>query len=287
MSKVVICDHCGAKIRATRTRCPRCREPLVAASTAPGFDFNRAAPMALGLLAFAAVVTLYGFWRQTVETTEVQAAVASPTVVAPATSRPRPVAERAAPDTEIPFIEPNRAGGRAYEAGDYDRALALYQDAVKRHPRDAESWSNLGQVLVRLNRAEAAVGPLQRAVALNGERWAYHFNLARALGLMDRWPEAVEAYARAQRLYPDDYAIAHNFGLALRKKGDDAAAVEQFRRAIALDPGDPGFQFALAMSLDRLGRREDALAAYRKTLELDPAVPEAPQIRARIDTLLH
>jgi tetratricopeptide (TPR) repeat protein len=184
------------------------------------------------------------------------------------------------------FMEPSAAGSVAYGEGEYDRALALYQDAVRKNPDDAEAWSNIGQVLVRLNRAAEAVPNFERAIAILPSRWAYHFNLARAHGLLNDWPKAIESYRAAQQLYPDDYAIAFNLGSALRKAGDHAGAVEQFKKAVSLDPQDPTFHLSLAMSYEALNREAEAVDAYRTTLELAPEAPEAPQIRAKIERLL-
>ena len=86
----------------------------------------------------------------------------------------------------------------AYAAGDFATALERYQAAVQKNPQDAESLSNLGQVLVRLNRTPEAIAYFDRAVAILPNRWAYQFNLARALGLLGRTDEAIAGYRRAQ-----------------------------------------------------------------------------------------
>lgn len=288
---MIVCPACHSKIRAGHKRCPRCRFKFDAAPRRQRLSLSRFAPTALGLLLVAGVVAGIGLWRQVGGPVEAPLgpAPAMPLTPAQTASPPRDPAETSPPrsDSQIPFIEPNREGGLAYAGGDYARALTLYQEAVVRNPDDAESWSNLGQVLVRLERVEEAIPHFERAVALQGQRWAYHFNLARARGLQGQWPEAIDGYRQAQRLFPDDYATAFNLGLALRQAGDDVGAIEQFQRAIALDPQEPTFRLALAMSYERLGRKQEASAAYQQTLNLAPEAPEAPQIRARIERLLH
>jgi Flp pilus assembly protein TadD len=288
---VIVCPACNTKIRAGRSRCPRCRLKLDAAPRGSRINLNRAAPIALGLLGVAALAAGIGLWRQSGDAPVLSPAPSAAPQVTAAPTRAQlaaPAEASTAPGaSQIPFIEPNRQGGLAYEDGDYAGALALYQEAVERNPEDAESWSNLGQVLVRLDRVAEAIPHFERAIALQRQRWAYHFNLARARGLLGLWPEAIDGYREAQRLFPDDYATAFNLGLALRQVGDDAGAVEQFQRAIALDPDEPTFQLSLAMSYERLGRKQEATAAYQKTLELAPEAPEAAQIRARLERLLH
>jgi tetratricopeptide (TPR) repeat protein len=221
-----------------------------------------------------------------------------PTVAAPVTSpRHDPLASRrspgpaaaggpVAPGVEArPFLDASGRGAAAYGAGDYASALEQYTAAVARNPRDAESLSNLGQVLVRLNRAAEAIPYFERAIALIPSRWTYQFNLARAHGQTGNWPEAVAGYRRAQALFPDDYATAFNLGQALHRLGDEAAAVEAYLTAIRLEPNDPSFRMALGISYERLQKPADAVAAYREALRLAPDAPDADKVTARIAEL--
>jgi len=187
--------------------------------------------------------------------------------------------------TDRPFLDPDGRGAVAYGGGDYGAALAQYQAAVERNPRDAESLSNLGQVLVRLNRAEEALAYFQRALEIVPDRWSYQFNLARALGLVNRTAESIAAYRKAQQLFPDDYVTTFNLALTLHKSGDDAGAVEQYRKAIALQPDDASFRLALGNSLVGLDKRSEAAAAYEEYLRLSPSAPDADKVRARIAVL--
>src|SRR5205814_10493040 len=97
----------------------------------------------------------------------------------------KPAGAGAIPIEEIdrPFLDAPGRGAVAYTAGDYATALEQYQAAVARNPQDAESLSNLGQVLVRMNRAQEALPYFERALAILPDRWAYQFYLARELGL--------------------------------------------------------------------------------------------------------
>ena len=194
-------------------------------------------------------------------------------------------ASGSAPVARTKFMEPASAGSSAYRAGDYGGAVAQYREAVNRNPDDAEAQSNLGQVLVRMQQVEEALPHFDRAIALIPNRWAYHFNRARALGLLERWEEAVAGYRQAQQLYPQDYAIAFNLGQALQRAGDDAAAVEEFKRAAALDATDPSFQMAIGMAYERLKKPGEAAAAYTEALRLAPDAPDAERVRNRIAQL--
>ena len=124
-----------------------------------------------------------------------------------------------------------------------------------------------------------------RASELNGDRWAYVFNRARAAALLERWTESIEGYRRAQTLFPDDYVTTYNLALTLHKSGNEEAAVAEYQKAIALAPGDGGFRRALGISLEKLNRPADAAAAYTEYLKLSPNAPDADKVRERIAQL--
>jgi tetratricopeptide (TPR) repeat protein len=192
---------------------------------------------------------------------------------------------RATPDAERPFLDAAGKGTVAYTAGDYESSLARYEEAVRQNPQDAESLSNLGQVLVRMQRTAEAIPYFERATTLNPNRWAYRFNLARALGLLQRWDEAIAAYRQAQTLFPDDYATTFNLALTMHKKGDDAGAVAEYKKAIALNPGDASFRMALAISYEALHQKSEAAGQYVEYLRLSPLAADADKVRAKIAQL--
>ncbi len=288
------CRACGIRVRAERERCPQCGGalgPLSSGAPVPTARDRRATLAAVAiLLVLAAAVAL---WPRS-PAPERAVPVAASASALPASARREPAGPAATSprseagdtlDAEPRFLDESGAGAIAYRRGDYEAALAAFQEAVEENPDDAESLSNLGQVLVRLGRAAEAVPLFQRAIDRLPRRWAYHFNLARAYGELGQWKQAVAEYRVARELFPDDYVTEFNLARALHKLGDEEAAVEGYRRAIALAPQEPSFQLALGMSYERLGRREQAVEAYRAYLALAPESPEAERVKARIDWL--
>jgi len=289
--RAVVCSACGAKVRADRDRCPRCREPLaVAAPPDPAIAAARSRRLQQITAAIVGVFVLaIGILWLRRDPAPVDhsstAAVTDPLAARRVAAAPQAPAAARPPAEERTFFEPAAAGAVAYSAGDYEAALARFQAAVQQNPRDAESWSNLGQVLVRLNRLPEAISALQKANTIVPDRWAYQFNLARAQGLAGNWKDAIAGYRRAQALLPDDYATTFNLALACHKSGDDATAVAEYEKAIRLAPEDPSFRMALAISLEKLGKGREAAAAYGEYLRLAPAAPDADKVRTRIAEL--
>jgi Flp pilus assembly protein TadD len=293
VAQPIICANCGSKIRPGRERCPRCRAVIVATDPARAVAASRKLARIAGAVSAAFLLLLAVLWLTRGPAPSSSPAKAGPVPDPLSARRKGPnetaPAQAAAPlptlGRDRPFLDPAGAATAAYASGDYAASLAQFQAAIARNPQDADSLSNLGQVLIRLNRPADAIPYLQRAVAIAPDRWAYQFNLARALGLMGRMDESIQTYRRAQDLFPADYVTAFNLALALHKNGDEAGAVEQYQKAINLQPEDASFRKALGISYERLQKRAEAAAAYQEYLRLSPAAGDADKVRARIAEL--
>lgn len=292
MAQTVLCSSCGSKFAANRDRCPRCRASVARvdprAQAAQSKRLARAAGIVLGV--FGLIVA--GLWvtqasEPAPRTTTVKPVdpLAARRQAAAQPAEDAPSAARADDANGRAFLDPSMKGSAAYDSGDYGGALAHFEGAIKQNPNDAESLSNLGQVLVKLGRTAEAIPYLERATQLNPHRWAYQFNLARALGLLQKWNESVAAYRQAQSLFPDDYVTTFNLALALHKKGNDAGAVEEYRKAIALNPGEASFRMALAISYEALQQKSEAAGQYSEYLRLSPLAADAEKVRNKIAQL--
>ena len=290
MQQTTLCTQCGTKLAVSRDRCPKCRAFVVRLDkAAEAAQSRRFARVAAGIAStFVAIVAALWMTRGA----EPAAAVNNPgrppaDPLGARRAAASPVVNVPSPDetAEHAFLDSSAKGAVSYEAGDYASALSKFEEAVQQNPRDAESLSNLGQVLVRMQRVAEAVPYFERAAALNPDRWTYRFNLARALGLLQRWDESIASYRHAQVLFPDDYVTTFNLALAMHKKGDDAAAIEEYKKAIALNPSEASFRMALAISYEQLKKREEAAGQYAEYLRLSPLAADAEQVRARIAQL--
>ena len=290
MERWIQCTACGAKIRADRPACPRCRTKFVPTPERDPVAEAMTKPQARDLVGRRAGrcrarrgCRLGREGIRAAHDHDGQARRSACRATCAAQRRPPPSQRRHR--SKRPFLDEAGSGAAAYATGNYGSALEQFQAAVKKNPDDAESLSNLGQLLVRLGRTAEAIPYFERAIKIIPQRWAYRFNLARAQGLLGKWDDAIATYREAQQLFPNDYATTFNLALALHKKGDDAGAVAEYKKAIALDPNDASFRMALAISLEKLDRRSEAVAAYNDYLQLAPSAPDAEQVRARVAQL--
>jgi len=91
--------------------------------------------------------------------------------------------------------------GSAHEAlGQFDAALASFEQAIALDPKYLEAHFNRANVLQRLERPDAALAGYDRAIALKPDLAAAHFNRGRLLRRLQRRHEAIQSFDRAIRL---------------------------------------------------------------------------------------
>ena len=102
---------------------------------------------------------------------------------------------------------------------------------LKDDETDADALLELGISLSRRARWREAIEPLQRAIALDPNKAAAHYQLGEAYNQTDRLAEALEAYEAAAKLQPDNWRAMKGIGIVLDRMGQPEAATAAHRRA--------------------------------------------------------
>jgi tetratricopeptide (TPR) repeat protein len=137
-------------------------------------------------------------------------------------------------------------------------ALLCYQEASRLDPDNAGIRHSLGSVLERLHRLEDAVACYRQAVTLNPQADVSFNNMASALHALGRFPEAHEAYRQAIHFAPENTTYYRNFVQSKKLTADDPCfiAMEKLlRRAASLTPESQAeLHFAFGHALADLGQ---------------------------------
>ena len=136
----------------------------------------------------------------------------------------------------------DRAFGEISELqGDFDGAIAHYEAALAKDPKDATSHFRLGVALRRTRKFEEAAGELDKVAAVDKD-------------------------------YP---GLSLERGLLFEESGDVQKAIEQFNGALAKAPDDPDLELRVGAAYVAIGRADEALPMLHKVLEKRPASAEA------------
>ena len=129
---------------------------------------------------------------------------------------------------------------------------------------------NLGVVLEREGRAEAALEHYLAALRINPARVQVQNNVANLLANMGRREEALVHYREALRLDPEAPLPHENCGTVLVELGRYDEALEQYAEAARLAPEDPRPFYLIGKAWLKQNQSGKAVAAFRQGLRLDP-----------------
>lgn len=159
-----------------------------------------------------------------------------------------------------------------------EEARDAYRRSIAADPAYTQPLANLVVLELRAERFEAALGPLEQALALTPEDPRLHAFRGVALRNLGRLQESTDAFERAWDLEPDSGQLALDVSVARDLSGDRDAALAAAERAVELAPDLLTAHLNLARLL-AAGRTEEELirtpAAYRRALEMAPDIPPA------------
>ena len=155
-------------------------------------------------------------------------------------------------------------------SGDNESALASFRSAVQINPALVEALSNLGSLLIQLERPEEAVTPLQQAIHNRPDYAEAHHNLGLAYAALQDIELAETALGRAIELVPDYLNARNSRAMLYARTGKYQPALDDYAAIVALRPGDADAQFNAADMLAKLGRADAALAGFVRARNLRP-----------------
>lgn len=161
-----------------------------------------------------------------------------------------------------------------YKQGQFREAVVEFQKVVAEYPEHSDSWKYIGLSYYQLKEYQAAIEPLEKALALKRKENRLDPDLFRALGQSHL---ALNQYDRAlpyfETLTASQNNVAVNFhllGVAYANLNRPEEAAEAFRKAAKLDPKDTDTFYYLGVQQFRTGKLEEALVSLRSGLAADP-----------------
>jgi len=127
--------------------------------------------------------------------------------------------------------------GYSYEvAGNLEKALLLYKDALRQDPEFSPANGRIGLILLETKREDEAAIELTKAMKSHADP-LYNKGLARIFRSRKLNSLAVFHYLEAIKSFPADGSLFVGLAQAYQEAGDLPQAEEAYRRAIVLSPG--------------------------------------------------
>lgn len=141
------------------------------------------------------------------------------------------------------------ANRRGQEAGDYDLAIAEYNEAIRLKPDFVAPHANLGTIYVCRGEWKKAIAKFSEALQLKPDDFSFYYIRANIYYRIGDYDEALTDYSAAIRLAPHSAGAFINRGLTYDRQGNHDKAVADYNQAIRLTPNmaynDLARQFAI------------------------------------------
>jgi tetratricopeptide (TPR) repeat protein len=189
-------------------------------------------------------------------------------------------------NTKIKGLNEKLASARAAEqAGNWDQAVQIMQDAVAVDQSKGILYATLGDALTGAKKYPEAAEAYQKATALEPNKGEYHNNLGQAYLKANKVDEAIGEYTKAAEIDPANAATYYfNLGAVLTNKNKPDEANAAFDKCLAADPNKAdayywkGVNLVAKATVDKTGKMvapDGTSEALNKYLELKPDGPYA------------
>jgi tetratricopeptide (TPR) repeat protein len=182
------------------------------------------------------------------------------------------------------FDDAIAAARAAYEAGDYDRAIALNTEALEIHPSEDLVWLLLtrrGDCYLAKNEPDNALADYDKAARLGGLDSRNYITHALALRQKGQREEATKDFEAAIAIRPDDPLIYSSRAALFAEDGDLDKAQADYAKAVDLNPRNVSSRVSSAEIYVRQNENQKAITQATIALKIDSNSSHAYVTRAK------
>jgi tetratricopeptide (TPR) repeat protein len=161
-------------------------------------------------------------------------------------------------------------GFRYRDKGDYDRAIADYDQAIRINPKQASAYTNRAAAYNFKGAYDRAIVDLDEAIRIDPKLAGAYNNRGFSYIKKGEYDRAIADLDQALKLSPSMFNAYSHRGYAFGRKGDFAHAMADLTKALALNPIYPEAYTNRAAIHELHGDIDRAIADADEALRLDP-----------------
>ena len=169
----------------------------------------------------------------------------------------------------------NNLGSIYSQSKQFDKAISLFDESIKKFPKSLEAYTNLANIFVIKGKKDIAKRILNKTIELNPKFLRTYSNLA-SIYVGEGNLEKAEFFLRKSlEINPKDINTLVNLACVLKDLGNHKQAEIFLRDALEINPK---FDFALinlGAILNELGKIHEGEEILRKALKINPNSPMA------------
>lgn len=174
-----------------------------------------------------------------------------------------------------------RLGALQRQLGQFDAALASFEQAGNADPHNPAPFLNQGMLLEALGKQKEAADSYNKVLGIDPQNALALNNLAFLNAESGTNLDQAMTYAeRAKKQFPDNADITDTLGYVYYQKHLNSEAVRIFRQIVQEHPQSSVFHLHLAMALSRQGDKDGARSEAEKALKNSSQPQEQNKIRS-------
>jgi tetratricopeptide (TPR) repeat protein len=164
-----------------------------------------------------------------------------------------------------------RLGMCAMETGQYDRAAAAFQEALKGQPRDYQTNYNLAVAYQKSKQYDKAEEVLKRLIQFYPEdAVSYYSTILRMYDEAGMNDKAIDAARKVMELDPSNHIAVYNLGVMYQKLKRYDEALATFQQALAIKPDFENAWYNIGRCASDQKKYREAIDAFKKFCEIVP-----------------
>jgi tetratricopeptide (TPR) repeat protein len=174
------------------------------------------------------------------------------------------------------YLQARKNIAMAYiQQGKLDQAAEHFNEARRIYPQYLQSHENIAKMFLRQGKKEEARQCLNDLLRIKADWAAGYYKLGLAYARLRQYDLAVQNYKEALQLNPNFIEAINNLAVILSNRGRIDEAIEKFEKALLLKPDDPFAHFNLGIIMVQQGKYDDAVKHYNEALQAKPDWPKA------------
>ena len=153
----------------------------------------------------------------------------------------------------------------------FGKAIDAYIEVQESNADRPESWTNLGNLYVRLGNGEKALSQYKRALELDPTYAPAYVNLADLYRHQQKDEETEQILLEGIARMPKAASLRHSYGLLLVRQNKLERAMKELGQAVELEPDNIRFRYVYGVALNSIGDLKNAISELESANTLYPA----------------
>ena len=163
----------------------------------------------------------------------------------------------------------------AEKQGDLKKTIGLYQDVLKKQPKDANVLASLARAYEVAGNRSGYITFLQAFNRQNPDDINVYNELGRMYVLENKWGDATNILQKTLQLDGLSVATYRMLAGVMERQGESDRIIGLYRDGLTKSPNNPDLILELANYQTRIGKTQEAMVLYEGLLEKSPEFDEA------------